>query len=383
MDPSRRPEIPALGFQASIWLYGWLVYRWRKLPLILPFRSIFHHFSSCYIHFTIYFLLLNCSTFWCPGKSKMAVGIFPLRFPQRKLIQVGEFSNDSWLISSIFKKGGWPQGGAPKLAKLDYNSNNYGLWLIHWYIYTYWDYNPTYNWGGTTLQGRTFFSNEILGSPSWTLRHMSCVASMFEVERIFFGITAASSADVFVGAGEVEFWLWYGDIIDKWWLMGSYYYINEYDVHIFGTIQCKSFLFPVVKHVKMSTFRSMATSGISMQWPRLTKQDGKSHVITIFQYVSQYSFHQWLTPMGATAITDYLSSLVSLIDIHHLCKLIIIIIDSNFYYSLILVIDIHQMSYPMLIAVSENPILVALFLSLVFYSILLCVFGHFFIYLEP
>ena len=36
------------------------------------------------------------------------------------------------------------------LAKLIYNLNHYGLWLI--YLYTYMVYTPSYNWGGTTLQ---------------------------------------------------------------------------------------------------------------------------------------------------------------------------------------------------------------------------------------
>ena len=36
---------------------------------------------------------------------------------------------------------------APKIAKLVYNSNNYGLW---YYIVTG-AYKPTYNWGALTL----------------------------------------------------------------------------------------------------------------------------------------------------------------------------------------------------------------------------------------
>ena len=38
------------------------------------------------------------------------------------------------------------QGGAPKIAKLVYNSHNYGLWYLYC-NYSYGSYKPTYNWG--------------------------------------------------------------------------------------------------------------------------------------------------------------------------------------------------------------------------------------------
>ena len=51
-------------------------------------------------------------------------------------------------MSGVRRGGLTIQCEAPKIAKLVYNSNNYGLWLMVLITIVTGAYKPTYNWGG-------------------------------------------------------------------------------------------------------------------------------------------------------------------------------------------------------------------------------------------
>ena len=64
------------------------------------------------------------------------------------------------------------QCGAPKIAKLVYNSNNYGLWYLYLTItIVVGVYKPTYNWGAPHCKAHQYPHWEILGR-GW-LDHLS------------------------------------------------------------------------------------------------------------------------------------------------------------------------------------------------------------------
>ena len=56
------------------------------------------------------------------------------------------FFQKTWRNTEKEKKSQTPQCEAPKIAKLVYNSNNYGLWYAKNYG-IHGAYKPIYNWG--------------------------------------------------------------------------------------------------------------------------------------------------------------------------------------------------------------------------------------------
>jgi len=77
------------------------------------------------------------------------------RYTTKQLMYSPAFSQ----LSFIFGKGPSLQCEAPKIAKLVYNSNNYGLWYAN--NYSYWgESKPTNITGGLTLWGTWCLTNK-------------------------------------------------------------------------------------------------------------------------------------------------------------------------------------------------------------------------------